>query len=324
MISLFGGEPFLYPDVIPLIQEIKKRGLTLTIITNGWFLERHARAIVEAGVDTIAVSVDGPPALHDRIRGRDSSFDRLADGVRAVSEWRRRLGKVLPLQMAILPITELNAEALDPAIAALRELPLELVNVGLRWFVPSEAGARYEQVMQETFGVPGTSWRGFDFRWPGGAERAKQLASLTSTLRTLRRGRIAHWIAGRPWTSFVPSVAPADVPAYFEQPERVFGHDLCPVAWYFAQVEPDGNVCFCGDFPDYFIGNVREAPFREAWEGPKAQAFRAKLAREPLPICARCCGSFVYGKWQRPHAVRQTAERPLVHAGSLGPTVRDA
>ena len=244
--------------------------------------------------------------------------------MRAVSEWRRRLGKVLPLQMAILPITELNADALDPAIAALRALPLELVNVGLRWFVPSEAGARYEQVMQETFGVEGTSWRGFDFRWPGGAERAQQLASLTSALRTLRRGRRAHWISGGPWTSFVPSVAPGDVPAYFEQPERVFGHDLCPVAWYFAQVEPDGNVCFCGDFPDYFIGNVREAPFREAWEGQKARAFRAKLAREPLPICARCCGSFVYGKWQRPHAVRATASSPFAHAGRLGPTVRDA
>jgi len=34
--------------------------------------------------------------------------------------------------------------------------------------------------------------------------------------------------------------------------------------------------------------------------GEGAWAFRRKLAREPLPICNRCCGSFVYGKWQRP------------------------
>jgi hypothetical protein len=28
--------------------------------------------------------------------------------------------------------------------------------------------------------------------------------------------------------------------------------------------------------------------------------FREKLAKEPLPICNRCCGNFVYGKWNRP------------------------
>jgi hypothetical protein len=36
--------------------------------------------------------------------------------------------------------------------------------------------------------------------------------------------------------------------------------------------------------------------------GEKAQKFRAKLAKEPLPICARCCGNYVYGKWERPGA----------------------
>ena len=81
---------------------------------------------------------------------------------------------------------------------------------------------------------------------------------------------------------------------------------MCPVAWYFAQVEPDGEVCFCGDFPDYVIGNVRTQAFRDIWTGEKAARFRAKLAKEPLPICARCCGNFVYGKWKRP--VRQDAE----------------
>ena len=97
----------------------------------------------------------------------------------------------------------------------------------------------------------------------------------------------------------------ARVPEYFSNFSETFGHELCPVAWYFAQVEPDGEVCFCGDFPDYFIGNVRTQAFRDIWTGEKAARFRAKLAKEPLPICARCCGNFVYGKWKRP--VRQDA-----------------
>ncbi len=302
VISLFGGEPFLHPDIVPLIREVKSRELTLTIITNGWHLEAHAQALVDAGVDTIAVSVDGPPELHDTIRGTPSSFARLSAGVRAVHQARRRSGRAAPLLMAILPITELNLGSVAPALDALRELPLEMVNVGLRWFVPKEVGARYEQVMQERFSVSATSWKGFEFSWPGGEAGASalEMKALVAELKKLRRRRFWDWLRGRPWTAFVPAVESDDVPAYFTDFDRTFGHDLCPVAWYFAQVEPDGQVCFCGDFPDYFIGNVRERRFEEIWTGERARAFRDELSRRPLPICNRCCGSFVYGKWARP------------------------
>jgi MoaA/NifB/PqqE/SkfB family radical SAM enzyme len=155
--------------------------------------------------------------------------------------------------------------------------------------------------MRETFGVTASSWKGFKFSWPGGAEggKTRQMTDLVKLLKNLRRRRYLDSSLGRPWVSFVPDVPAEKVPEYFTDFRQTFGHDRCPVAWYFAQVEPDGEVCFCGDFPDYFIGNVRKESFREIWTGPKASRFREKLAKEPLPICARCCGNYVYGKWGR-------------------------
>ncbi|HYB54004.1 MAG TPA: SPASM domain-containing protein, partial [Thermoanaerobaculia bacterium] len=271
------------------------------VITNGGRLETYARELVEAGIDSIAVSIDGPPEVHNRIRGKADSFDRAAAGVRAVAEWRRRLRRPAPMQIAILPITELNLDAIGPAMDALSALPLDTINVGLRWFVPKEAGLEYERVMRETFGVSGDSWKGFDFDWSkAGASKTRQMTELVRLLKGLKKRRFLDSLRGKPWTSFVPDVPAEEVPAYFSDFSQTFGHNLCPVAWYFAQVEPDGEVCFCGDFPDYFIGNVREQPFAELWTGPKAQRFRQKLAKEPLPICARCCGNYVYGKWGRP------------------------
>ena len=126
------------------------------------------------------------------------------------------------------------------------------------------------------------------------------MADVVKLLEGLKRRRFLDSTAGRPWTSFVPDVPAARVPEYFADFGKTFGHSLCPAAWYFAQVEPDGEVCFCGDFPDYFIGNVRKQPFREIWTGEKAWRFREKLAKEPLPVCNRCCGSYVYGKFKRP------------------------
>jgi radical SAM protein with 4Fe4S-binding SPASM domain len=210
------------------------------------------------------------------------------------------------MQIAILPVTELNMDAIAPAVAALRELPLDTINVGLRWFVPESAGADYERVMREEFGIAATSWKGFEFDWKSvGATRGQQMTELVKLLKGLKRRRFLDSTLGRPWTSFVPDVPAEKVPEYFSDFSQTFGHNLCPVAWYFAQVEPDGEVTFCGDFPDYFIGNVRQQTFRDIWTGEKAQKFRAKLAKEPLPICARCCGNYVYGKWERPSRAPQ-------------------
>jgi MoaA/NifB/PqqE/SkfB family radical SAM enzyme len=321
IISLFGGEPFLYPDILPLIRGVKRRGLTLTVITNGGLLERCARELVEAGIDSIAVSFDGPPDLHNHIRGQATSFQKAAAGVRAVVEWRKRLGRALPVLLAIFPITELNIEQAEAGFNCLRELPLDVINIGLRWFVPPEVGVHYEQVMREAFGVAATSWRGFEFVWPQSETGSRQVADLARFLKVLRRRRLFDWAAG-PHVSFVPDVKPDDVPAYFSEHGRTFGHNLCPVAWYFAQVEPDGEVCFCGDFPDYSIGSVRSESFRAIWTGEKATAFRRKLAREPLPICARCCGSFIYGRWQLPERRREGGEpagdRPAPDEGRAG------
>ena len=79
----------------------------------------------------------------------------------------------------------------------------------------------------------------------------------------------------RSFRTFRPRASRSTSPTSSE----TFGHEMCPVAWYFAQVEPDGEVCFCGDFPDYFIGNVRTQAFRDIWTGEKARAV-PRQARE--------------------------------------------
>jgi MoaA/NifB/PqqE/SkfB family radical SAM enzyme len=301
IVSLFGGEPLLYPDILPLVREIKRRDLTCTIITNGGRLEDCAEELVDAGIDLIAVSIDGPPEVHNRIRGACDSYEKAASGIRAVARARRKLRRPLPMQIAILPVTELNLEEIGPAVETLRKLPLDTINIGLRWFVPREAGIQYESMMRETFGVEATSWKGFEF--DGEALRktkTRQMTDLVRLLKGLKRNRFLDSARGLPWTSFVPDVPAEKVPEYFSDFNQTFGHNMCPVAWYFAQIEPDGEVCFCGDFPDFFIGNVRRSAFEEIWRGAKASKFREKLAREPLPICSRCCGNFVYGKWDRP------------------------
>jgi MoaA/NifB/PqqE/SkfB family radical SAM enzyme len=67
-------------------------GIQVTILTTGLLLERDARGIVRS-VDDIIVSLDGPPAVHDRIRRVPDAFASLMRGVRAI----QRLDSEFPI-----------------------------------------------------------------------------------------------------------------------------------------------------------------------------------------------------------------------------------
>ena len=87
-IHLSGGEPFLYPHIMELIELIKKENLFLAITTNGTFLNKHAHDIVKSGVNRIHISVDGPEKIHDRIRGVPGTFKNLMTGLKQIKELR--------------------------------------------------------------------------------------------------------------------------------------------------------------------------------------------------------------------------------------------
>jgi pyruvate-formate lyase-activating enzyme len=56
---LWGAEPMLYPDVLPLIGAIKERGMKVSLVTNGTTMKDKIPALVELGIDVILFSIDG-------------------------------------------------------------------------------------------------------------------------------------------------------------------------------------------------------------------------------------------------------------------------
>lgn len=85
-VSLTGGEPLCYPGLFELGRAITKLEFPWGIVTNGFAWTRdtmhHAR---EAGMQSIAVSLDGLPESHDWLRGRKGSFDRALAAIRMLS-----------------------------------------------------------------------------------------------------------------------------------------------------------------------------------------------------------------------------------------------
>jgi len=84
VVSFSGGEPFLYSGLREVLQHAKSLGLRTTVTTNGYFLQPRRLGPLRDFVDVLAVSLDGPPELHNRLRGSPRAFDRLCAGLESL------------------------------------------------------------------------------------------------------------------------------------------------------------------------------------------------------------------------------------------------
>jgi radical SAM protein with 4Fe4S-binding SPASM domain len=86
-VVLIGGEAYLHDGFLAIVGALAGRGVTVAVTTGGRGVTRElARAMKDAGVDRVSVSIDGLEDAHDAIRARRGSWrDALAalDAVRA-------------------------------------------------------------------------------------------------------------------------------------------------------------------------------------------------------------------------------------------------
>jgi len=84
LLFLTGGEPLLRKDIFELIELCKKYDITTVLSSNGLLINKEvARKLRRYNIHYIAVSVYGPPPIHDEIVGLPGSFDKLMENAKA-------------------------------------------------------------------------------------------------------------------------------------------------------------------------------------------------------------------------------------------------
>ncbi len=83
VVAFSGGEPFLYPDFVTVLEAAKSFGLRRLAVTNGTVLTGRRTAPL-ALLDLVAVSVDGREVVHNRLRRSPTAFARMLKGIDTV------------------------------------------------------------------------------------------------------------------------------------------------------------------------------------------------------------------------------------------------
>jgi len=285
-IYITGGEPFLYKDLVPLVNYMKKKGLSVQIVTNGVGLGRNAEEIVRNGWDMLCVSLDGPQQVHDKCRGTTGAFETMRDGMLKVQETKKRLGKRKPTFYTLTTISQTNQAVLHETLELASTLKPDLLVVYYSWFTSEALGKKHTEIMKKELGVEPFAWKSY----------VRDLSGLDTAVIRQQVEKIGASEFGRP-VIFVPKIEPSEVERYYRNPEDFLGWSKCLAPWFQVDIMPNGDVVNCRDFPDIVMGNIKDAPILEIYNSEKFRAFRKVLMKAPngvFPTCSRCCGLMGY------------------------------
>lgn len=103
LLSWLGGEPLLWRPILPLSAALAGPALAISSTTNGSLLHRaDIRRAILATFAELTVSIDGPAAIHNRLRGAIGAYARAQTGVQALHAERRANGAPLRLRANVV------------------------------------------------------------------------------------------------------------------------------------------------------------------------------------------------------------------------------
>lgn len=135
IVSMSGGEPFLYRPLEQLVQESRALGYFTSVTTNGMLLRSASAQRVLQHLNLVAISIDGREEQHDEIRGLPGAYRKMLEGVAVVRETVGRFGfihTVQPQSWQLFPW--LAAFAVENGASLLHLHPLELAGRATEYF----------------------------------------------------------------------------------------------------------------------------------------------------------------------------------------------
>lgn len=264
------GEPMLVKNLPRMVRHLKDRGTYVLFNTNGTVLnERNGKALIEAGLDELRVSLDAANARsYLAIRGKNY-FERILKNVRAFRELQDRQGVGRPRVSAWLTglketIAELPSFVEVAAGIGIKEIYLQR----LVFFEDNAVGkARPDQALYERL----TS------------EEAAHLEAAKALAASFDIHFSASGAASEPGVSL-------------KRHDDGSPWKLCRRPWTVMYITANGRALPCCIAPfsqrgyeHYTLGDATQQSLREIWSGAAYDSFReALLSDRPPTACAGC------------------------------------
>jgi radical SAM superfamily enzyme YgiQ (UPF0313 family)/MoaA/NifB/PqqE/SkfB family radical SAM enzyme len=243
-----GGEPFMHPDILPIIEHAKSRGLHCCINTNFTLLDEvTVKRLTELSLDALTVSVwAATPQTYVLTHPNkdEATFHKMKCVLKMLNSLKRS-GR--PFIKVYNVISNLNYNEIEKMVEFAEETGSESVEFTV---VDTMPGATDQLILSK--------------------EEREAVLVQCERIRQ-RQGKVQvqnleHFMR----RLSDPGADRAEYDSGF------FGDSPCYVGWVFSRIMPDGDVNFCLKAHRIPVGNLYKNSFREIWNSKSQREFRLK------------------------------------------------
>lgn len=268
-VTLIGGEAYLREDCVDLVAYLSGRGVRVSMQTGGRGLTpERCKALKDAGMAAVGVSVDGPAEVHDLLRASRGSH---ASALQAL-ENARAAGMVTSSNMQV---NRLSYHFLRDTYELMQERGVRAWRCQLT--VPMGRAADRPEWLLEP-------WR---------------IVEVIDTLAELQRDSAERARAAGLPPHRMMNVALGNNLGYYGPHEELLrslpgGNPShwsgCAAGRFTIGIESDGNVKACPSLPThpYIGGNLRDMSLEQLWQTPEVAFARNRTTDELWGFCKGC------------------------------------
>jgi MoaA/NifB/PqqE/SkfB family radical SAM enzyme len=268
-VHLTGGELFMRRDLDDLVAAIQRSCKSLFLLnfpTTGWFGDKTVKLVertLERGVGRlmVTISLDGPKAIHEEMRGLPGSWDR------AIETYRRLRGIRRSNFQPVIGMTLLtkNADFVEATIDAVRQVIPDFKRTELHLNIGHESGHYFDNLGQAQ-----------------AVDHARVARAIAD--HRARNGAGLHPV------HFLENRYQALVPTYYETGRSPLPCSALSTSCF---IDAYWNLFACSIW-DAKIGNLRETAFDldALWNSPRRVEVRQNVVEENCPHCWTPCEAY--------------------------------
>jgi len=289
-VHLTGGELFMRRDLDDLVAAIQRSCRSLFLLnfpTTGWFGDKTVSLVertLARGVGRlmVTISIDGPKALHEEMRGLPGSWDRAIETFRRLRGIRRSNFQTV----AGMTLLAKNADQVDATIDAIRARIPDFKRTELHLNIGHESGHYFDNLGQAL-----------------SPDHARVIRAIED--HRTKNGSGLHPV------HFLENRYQALVQSYYRTGRSPLPCSALSTSCF---IDAYWNLFACSIW-DAKIGNLRESAFDlgALWDSPQRRSRRRDVVEENCPHCWTPCEAYptLLGNLARAVTTRGSAGKEL-------------
>lgn len=289
MVYLWGGEPFLYPQIDLLLDRLAKEHRTTSICTNSIKIPDHIEALCKFDHKLeLLLALEGDETSNDALRGKGNFQNTL----RVLNELLILRSKgVFKGKISIhTMISNENISNLYTYVEQINKMGIDNLTLCYPWYISEKTSFEMDEFYIKRFPwlkpstLKKTSWHSYKYHI--------EQPNFAIVNKELDRIRNSNWNIN---VNILPDVS-GDISIQYMCGNTINleQRPTCFTLFTRMDVLPTGKVSACKHFQELVYGDLSEHSVFEVWNSEEMNHIRQVVKENLMPVCTKCNNLYLH------------------------------